>query len=62
MWIGVKRQLAVATVDCDTVGVLCKMKHICAIGKHADMPYVYGFCDGRATADVEGEIIKIVLN
>jgi hypothetical protein len=28
VWIGVKRQLAVVTVDSDIVAVLCKMPHI----------------------------------
>lgn len=50
MWIDVKRQLA---VDSDIVGVLWKMPHIFTNAEYADMLYVYGFCDGSATAAVE---------
>jgi len=49
----VKRQLAVVTVDSDIVGVLCKMPLIFTNVEYADMMYVYGFCDGSVTADVE---------
>ena len=48
-----KCQLAVVTVDSDTVGVLCKMPHIFTNAEYADMMYVYGFCDGSATAAAE---------
>jgi hypothetical protein len=37
MWIGVKRQLAVVTVDSDIVGVLWKMSHFFSNGEYADM-------------------------
>jgi hypothetical protein len=49
----VKSQLADVTVDGDIVGVLCKMPHIFTNAENADMFYVYGFCDGSATAAVE---------
>jgi hypothetical protein len=39
--MGVKCQLAVVTVDSAIAGVLCKML------------YIYGCCNGSATADVE---------
>ena len=48
-----KRQLAVVTVDGDIVGVLWKMPHIFTNAEYIDMLYVYGFCDGSATAAVE---------
>ena len=48
-----KRQLDVVTVDSDIVGVLCKMPYIFTNAEYADMLYVYGFCDGSATAAVE---------
>jgi hypothetical protein len=48
----VKRQLAVVTVDCDNVAVLCKVRHIFTSAECADMLYVYGLCDGSATAAV----------
>jgi hypothetical protein len=38
MWIGVKRQLAVVTVDSDIVGVLWKMPHIFTNAEYSDMP------------------------
>ena len=53
MWIYVKRQLAVVTVGSDIIGVLWKMLHIFTNAEYADMLYVYGFCDGSATAAVE---------
>jgi hypothetical protein len=53
MWVGVKRQLAVVTVDSDTVGVFWKMPHIFTNASYVDMLYVYGLCDGSATAAVE---------
>jgi hypothetical protein len=52
----VKRQLVIATVDSDTVAVLCKLPHIFTNAEYADMRYVNGFCDGNATADVDGVI------
>lgn len=53
MWIGVKRQLVVVTVDSDIVGVLWKMPHIFTNAKYADMLHIYSFCDGSANDDVE---------
>ena len=53
MWICVKRQLAVVTVDSDIVGVLWKMPHIFRNAEYADMMYAYGFCDGSVSAAVE---------
>jgi hypothetical protein len=41
IWIGVKRQLAVVTVDSDTVGVLWKMPHIFINAEYADMLYAF---------------------
>jgi hypothetical protein len=41
MWIGVKRQLAVVTVDSDTIGMLWKMPHIFTNAEYADMPSSY---------------------
>jgi hypothetical protein len=38
IWIGVKRQLAVGTVDSDIVGVLWKMAHILTNAEYVDMP------------------------
>ena len=40
-------------VDIDNVGVLLKMSNIFTNAEYADMLYVYGFCDGSATAAVE---------
>jgi hypothetical protein len=37
MWISVKRQLAVVTVDSDVVGALWKMPHIFTNAEYADM-------------------------
>jgi hypothetical protein len=37
MWIGVKRKLAVVTVDSDIVGVLWKMPHIFTNAEYTDM-------------------------
>jgi hypothetical protein len=37
IWIGVKRQLSVVTVDSDIVGVLWKMPHIFTNAEYADM-------------------------
>ena len=56
-----KRQLAVVTVDSDIVGVLCKMLHIFTNAEYADTLYVYGSCDGSATADISGGIFENVL-
>jgi hypothetical protein len=53
MWICVKCQLAVVTIDSDTVGMLCKMPHISTNATYADMLYVYGLCDRSATAAAE---------
>jgi len=53
--------LVIATVDYDTAGVLCKMTHIFTNAEYADMLYVFGFCDGSATADVDGGIFENVL-
>ena len=58
MWICVKRQLAVVTVDVDIFGVLWKMPHIFTNAEYADMMYVYGFCNGSATAADEGGIFE----
>jgi hypothetical protein len=55
----VKRHLAVVTVDSDNVGVFCKMPHTFTNVQYADM--LYGFCDGSATADVDGGIFENVL-
>jgi hypothetical protein len=48
-----KRQLALVTVDNDIIRALLKMPQILTKVKYADMLYVYGFCDGSATAAVE---------
>jgi hypothetical protein len=53
--------LAVVTVDSDIVGVLCKIPHIFTNDEYADMLYAYGFCDGSATADIDGGILENVL-
>ena len=45
--------MAVATVDGDTVGVLCKVQHIFTSAECADMLIVKGFCEVSATAAVE---------
>jgi hypothetical protein len=37
------------------------MQHIFTNAEYAGMLYVYGFCDGSATADVDGGIIENVL-
>jgi hypothetical protein len=37
MWIGVKHQLAVVTIDTDIVGVLSKMPHLFTNVEYADM-------------------------
>jgi hypothetical protein len=37
MWIGVKRQLAVVTVNSDIVGVLWKMPHIFTNAEYAEL-------------------------
>jgi hypothetical protein len=39
MWIGVKRQLAVVTVDSDIAGVLWKMPHIFTSAEYAHKLY-----------------------
>jgi hypothetical protein len=53
MWISVKCQLAIVTVDADIVGVFWKMPHIFTNAEYADTLYIYGFCDGSDTAAVE---------
>jgi uncharacterized membrane protein len=53
MWIVVKSQLTVVIGECDVVVVLCSMLHIFTYAEYASMLYVYGFCDGSATAAVE---------
>jgi hypothetical protein len=30
------------------------MPHIFTDAEYADMPYIYGFCDGSATTSVDG--------
>jgi hypothetical protein len=57
----VQRQLAVVTVDSDTVGVLCKMPHIFAKAEYADKLWGHGYCDGGAAAGVDGSIFENVL-
>jgi hypothetical protein len=57
----VKHQLATVIVDSDIVGALCKMLHIYTNAEYADMLYVYGSCDGSATADIDGGIFQNVL-
>jgi hypothetical protein len=42
----------------DTVGVLCKLLHIFTNAKYVDMLYIYGFCNGSATAADEGGIFE----
>jgi hypothetical protein len=54
MWIGEKRQFAVVVVDNDIIVVLCKIPHIFSDAEYADIPYIYRFCDGSATANVDG--------
>jgi hypothetical protein len=51
--VGVKRQLAVVTVESDIAGMLWKKLHIFRNVEVADMLYVYGFCDASATAAVQ---------
>jgi hypothetical protein len=53
MWIGVKCQLVIVTVDSDIVGMLWKLMHIFTNVEYADMLYVYGFWDVCAMASVE---------
>ena len=53
MWIGVKHQLDIMTVDSDTVGVLRKMPHIFTNAEYAAMLYIYCFCDCSANAAIE---------
>jgi hypothetical protein len=45
--------LAVVTPGRDVAEVLLKMPHIFPNVEYADMLYVYGSCDGSATAAVE---------
>jgi hypothetical protein len=53
MWISVNCQLAIVTVNSDIVEVLWKVPHIFTNAECADMLYVYGICDGSATAAIE---------
>jgi hypothetical protein len=57
MWIGVKRQLAVVTVDIDIIRVLWKMPHILT---NADMPYAV-LTRAAKCIDVDGGIFENVL-
>jgi hypothetical protein len=50
---GVKRLLTVVAVGSDIVEVLLKMPHIFRNVEYAGMLYVYGFCEGSATAAVD---------
>jgi hypothetical protein len=52
-WIGVKRNLAVVTVDSDIVRVLWKMPPIFTNAEYADMVNAYGFWGGSGIAAVE---------
>jgi hypothetical protein len=45
MWIGVKRQLDVVTVDSDIVGVLWKMPHIFTNAEYAVLTRVAKYID-----------------
>ena len=38
--------------------MLCELLHIFTNAEYADMLYVYGFCDGSATAADEGGIFE----
>jgi len=49
----VKHQLVV-TVDNGMARVLCKMPYVFTDAEYSDMPYIYGFCDGSSTANVDG--------
>ena len=49
------------TVDNGVVGVLCKTPHIFTDAEYAHILYIYGFCNGSATADVDGGIFENVL-
>jgi hypothetical protein len=53
MWIIAKSQLAVVTVDSVIMGALWKMSHTFTNAEYAEMLYIYGFCNGSATAAVE---------
>jgi hypothetical protein len=59
MWIGVKRQLTVVTVDSDTVGVLWKIPHIFINVEYADM--LYAVSHDAKCIDVHGGIFKSAL-
>jgi hypothetical protein len=60
MWICVKRQLAVVTVDSDIVGVLWKIPHILTNAEYADM--LSADVIGAAKCiDTDGGIFKNVL-
>jgi hypothetical protein len=60
MWIGVKRQLDVVTVDSDIVGVLWKMPHIFKDSEYADMLYAV-LTRAAKCIDVDGGIFENVL-
>ena len=38
------------------LGLLCKIPHIFTTAEYADVLYVYGFCDGSATAEFDDGI------
>jgi hypothetical protein len=61
MWISVKRQLAVVTVDSDTVGVLWKMLHVFINAEYADMLYALLIRVAKCI-DVDGGIFENVLH
>jgi hypothetical protein len=60
MWIGVKRQLAVVTVDSNILGVLWKMLHIFTNTEYVDMLYAV-LTRVAKCIDVDGEIFENVL-
>jgi hypothetical protein len=60
MWIGVKRQLAVATADSDIVGVLWKLPHIFTNAEYDDMLYAVLTRDAKCI-DVDGGIFQNIL-
>jgi hypothetical protein len=37
------------------------MPHIFTNAKYADMLYIYGFCDGSATADIDGGNFRLCI-
>jgi hypothetical protein len=60
MWICVKRQLAVVTVDSDIVGVLWKMPHIFTNAEYADMLYAVLTWVAKCV-DVDGATFENIL-